>query len=455
MGLKITNVDNDGTKTRILPEKEFGFNNHVSDLGRVSIGTSEGGNGKDLAFLGEVVTTDGVQALASTAAIGITGQTLTVTKGDGTTETATIPTSSSPETVACSMVLTGTVALAKVKDYEETTTTTTLVYAVGEYIANTASGIMYECILVNTVGLLLTNATYFTAVTTNALSYTDAGHIYTNGKNSNGSFNKISESALTGTYDLTGVSDGMKYLAKVFGTSTLIALDEYPIVVKEVPTGVLTEYQFSTDSGLWYDKTSTPLATPISFISRYPYMVISETPQYEMTDEEDIPVNIMDSLVISGAVESNVPKTAEVIAYEAINGYIPEEGSTYTDEDAIGANATAVIYPDGTIVGSTDNGEYTKYPNGNLVCSAIGTTLITTSVATGSVYRSSSTPLFTFPVAFIDTTISVTQIADNSAGYFWAGKKSVLSVAAVSFFYMGATSSTSGYSGYSAIGRWK
>ena len=40
--------------------------------------------------------------------------------------------------------------------------------------------------------------------------------------------------------------------------------------------------------------------------------------------------------------------------------------ATYTDLDAIGANPTAKLYSDGTIVGSTDNGSYVKYPNGEL-----------------------------------------------------------------------------------------
>ena len=43
-------------------------------------------------------------------------------------------------------------------------------------------------------------------------------------------------------------------------------------------------------------------------------------------------------------------------------------GVTYTDPNAVGANPTAKIYPDGSVVGSTDNGDYTKYPNGDLVC---------------------------------------------------------------------------------------
>lgn len=42
------------------------------------------------------------------------------------------------------------------------------------------------------------------------------------------------------------------------------------------------------------------------------------------------------------------------------------DGITYIDPDAIGANPQAKIYPDGTIIGSTDYGEYTKYPNGDL-----------------------------------------------------------------------------------------
>ena len=75
MGLKITNVDNDGTKTRILPEKEFGFDNYAlgGDLGRVSIGTSEGGSGKKLAFQDEVTASteeSAGNALAFAIALG-------------------------------------------------------------------------------------------------------------------------------------------------------------------------------------------------------------------------------------------------------------------------------------------------------------------------------------------------------------------------------------------------
>ena len=141
----------------------------------------------------------------------------------------------------------------------------------------------------------------------NNLLVTDGGYIYTDGKNLDGSFNKTSE-VVSGvqSFDLTGVSDGEKYLARVKGTGALLALDEYPIVVKGIPTGTLTEYQFSIDSGLWYDKTSTPLSTPISFISRYPYMVVSGTPHYEMKNEKAIPVNIMDSLQLNRTITKTI-----------------------------------------------------------------------------------------------------------------------------------------------------
>jgi len=96
MGIKITNVDNDGIKSRDLPDREFGYDNYAAggDLGRVSIGTSDGGNGKKLAFKDEMVEKASGQALATSDALGITGDTITMTKGDGSTEDVVLPTAS-------------------------------------------------------------------------------------------------------------------------------------------------------------------------------------------------------------------------------------------------------------------------------------------------------------------------------------------------------------------------
>lgn len=79
------------------------------------------------------------------------------------------------------------------------------------------------------------------------------------------------------------------------------------------------------------------------------------------------------------------------------------EGVSYTDPDAIGANPEAVIYPDGTIVGSTDNGRYIKLPYGRVwlfytnlnfdTSSASGSQFGTTS---GTTY--SGTEVWTYPI---------------------------------------------------------
>lgn len=49
-------------------------------------------------------------------------------------------------------------------DATETTDTTTADYTAGQYILQSTSDVMYECIMASTTGVLLTNATYFTAL---------------------------------------------------------------------------------------------------------------------------------------------------------------------------------------------------------------------------------------------------------------------------------------------------
>jgi hypothetical protein len=94
-------------------------------------------------------------------------------------------------------------------------------------------------------------------------------------------------------------------------------------------------------------------------------------------------------------------------------------GVAYTDPDAVGANPTAKIYPDGTVVGSTDNGSYTKYPNGDLVCETPMVTLGVTSTAVGSMFRGGFTNQ-TFPVAFVLIHSGVCGERYNGTLYGWA-----------------------------------
>ena len=70
------------------------------------------------------------------------------------------------------------------------------------------------------------------------------------------------------------------------------------------------------------------------------------------------------TVVGDGAALVGVSRTTSVVNTAGQNW----SGVTYTDPDAVGSNPTAKVYPDGTVVGSTANGSYTKYPNGDLVC---------------------------------------------------------------------------------------
>ena len=550
MSAKITKVDTDGVITAPNTLGDMSIDNHVAggDAGRMYY--NDGTSDIAVAKLEEVTLKDSDQSLAAGDAIDITGQTLTLTKGNGDTETAEIPVSNAPiasetvsgtvelatteetvagtdttravtpaglnevagniegrlSTTACSVLLKNEAILEKVKDFDETTDTTTAVYAVGEYIANTTTGQMYECLLINTVGILLTNTTYFTAVTTNSLTVTDGGYIYTDGKNLDGSFNKTSE-VVSGvqSFDLVGVSDGMKYLAREYGTGTLKAYDEVgnepngtnlwfnvgdgtyyestkvieasgslnTSTIDSVPTmtsdtspsgtvsasGIVSttyaswkafadngsagangwqtspsfpvwlQYEFATSkvinkysitpneneliqspnswtieasntgtftgeetvldtvtnyvftSGVKYFTFSnstpfryyrinisanngsgtsvgigemkyieaqeeiqdgTPLAKPISFLSIYPYMIVSETPQFEMTNEAPIPVNVMDSLTVRGL--TSLDDNVKIIDFSTVfsnNRYVID--NPFGNENAKGCTVKAEI----------------------------------------------------------------------------------------------------------------
>lgn len=73
----------------------------------------------------------------------------------------------------------------------------------------------------------------------------------------------------------------------------------------------------------------------------------------------------------SPSIVQNVIQAKDMVVVDKLkinNTEWLNDGVDYDDPDAIGANPVAKIYPDGTIVGSTDNGEYVKYPNGELEC---------------------------------------------------------------------------------------
>jgi len=127
------------------------------------------------------------------------------------------------------------------------------------------------------------------------------------------------------------------------------------------------------------------------------------------------------------------------------------EGIAYIDPDAIGANPQATIYFDGTIVGSTDNGSYVKYANGE-----IGMILefdYTGSLVSAAVI--SLTPTFPYPLLTADGVASCNGDTRNSVLYVF--KSYIASISTMTFGVRNDSGATRTY-GYSRAlikGRWK
>jgi len=130
------------------------------------------------------------------------------------------------------------------------------------------------------------------------------------------------------------------------------------------------------------------------------------------------------------------------------------DGVDYTDALAVGANPTAKLFYDGTIIGSTDNGDYTRHTNGDLICRQTSTTLSTTSNAGGNIFFSPANS-FTFPVEFAAQP-EITPFVDSTGGYIWGVlSANTLLVSGVQLRAMGDVATRTGYLGYIAKGRWK
>lgn len=143
------------------------------------------------------------------------------------------------------------------------------------------------------------------------------------------------------------------------------------------------------------------------------------------------------------------------IATEYFRDYMTEDtGTAYTDLLAVGANPTAKIYEDGTIVGSTDNGKYIRWNNGEMVCTYEETAIQTTTAALGSLYYVIPANM-TFPVPFISKPVAnSTPLSDSSSIIFGSGIFSITTTTIrVAVF---STSATATFTrSYIAKGRWK
>lgn len=134
------------------------------------------------------------------------------------------------------------------------------------------------------------------------------------------------------------------------------------------------------------------------------------------------------------------------------------DGDNYDDSLYwVGTNPSAKIYPDGSVVGTTDNGTYTRYPNGNLECKRTIATDHPNSTLTGGVYVSGKVFSLT-PCLFISTPQgAIAHFQDNTGSGFWVkGRASTNDWTTVA--YRNETFSTGANIGniqLTAIGRWK
>jgi|2_EtaG_2_1085320.scaffolds.fasta_scaffold139046_1 hypothetical protein len=160
-------------------------------------------------------------------------------------------------------------------------------------------------------------------------------------------------------------------------------------------------------------------------------------------------LNLADTFAFTGTITgAGVTPTSDVITAGQ-----DWSGVTYTDSDAVGANPTAKIYPDGTVVGSTDNGSYVKYPNGVLECWFINTSLTTTATsADGHYYTELS---LNYPVE-MTTFGASTGIASRSGYVTWVQNRTPSDyLTGVTVRVVSGNSSGNAYLGYRAIGKWK
>jgi len=205
-------------------------------------------------------------------------------------------------------------------------------------------------------------------------------------------------------------------------------------------------YMFATVSGShFYDNISVFKSSPTLSTLPLPPQSYIEDSNGKLVEFEVIDGQVVDTHT-AGYVPAIVENKVVAHSYGWAN-----DGIDYVDEDAIGSNPVAKIYPDGTIVGSTSNGSYTKYPNGDLVCRNSRN-----SPQSVAEYRFD----FDYPVIFVGSFPTVSASGRNNGT---SGRGYEIGVTANLYRYKGTVfvKSPDAYAGntinamYTAKGRWK
>lgn len=169
------------------------------------------------------------------------------------------------------------------------------------------------------------------------LNVTAGTFTYTNGIGSNG-YERSAES-YTGAIDFAGIPDGLQWVYKTESGSFGYVTDK-PTIVSDAPTGAISEYQFSTKEGKWYDLTGTALTTPVSFLPN-PIMVVSETPMYIRYDDEL-------AYEVAESFEAKTVTANEYKGKNAITAFINFDGTTYPADIKDSFNFNNVVRIGGT-----------------------------------------------------------------------------------------------------------
>lgn len=261
-----------------------------------------------------------------------------------------------------------------------------------------------------TDGLLNVNGGYFS---------------YTNGLTDKGYDASIR--TVTKSIDPTGQADGFKWVSE--NSDGTVSYYSTEPSYSWSTTGIA----FKLEDGKWYNNNTLMSPAP-SFLPK-PVFLAGGKAQY--LGDGELATNVMPRTAFPNGVD------------------FTGDGWGYEDPDAIGANPVAKMYPDGTIVGSTVNGSYVKYPNGELIQEQQSDTVYTTTQLVGGIYVNNGES-FSFPVQFVDPPTCAPTNKHGGTTYVAISSYTFdVTVKGIKVGIASGRENATGRPGYIAIGRWK
>jgi len=111
------------------------------------------------------------------------------------------------------------------------------------------------------------------------------------------------------------------------------------------------------------------------------------------------------------------------------------------------------VSEDGTESGSNENGHWTKFPDGTLICRYRSLVQSETPTSRAGIF-SGTNQSFVFPVEFMNGEISLSSASVNLGGFFWSINNTPIKTG-VTMYPLSTAASGKGFMGYIATGRWK